>query len=322
MHLPPNHKPPGVSHKLRFQSTAQSAMHATGEQYANLEPYSERVQRLRERKMKNVTTSINFGFHQAPYETTMRSNDEYDRSVVLKPAGMDDDKILTPHEMKQKLSSSNWTFGDHGRDFGRASTFADPTGPGFLSYKGVLNGDVRDAIKSSSLHFGSEKASYETAQVAGLKMAANDMDYEGDLVKAKALKKSLQRSCLDFSTGEPFGLDDYESTARVSMRYDPVGARTAAGVLDAAMQKDLRASHFQLSHVKEPFPETCAKEGMRKAERAVEERRQKIANSEECRQTGLHPDVMMMQKDRKFAKELKDMLLSNSVVVGDDENYM
>ena len=103
MHLPPNHKPPGVSHKLRFQSTAQSAMHATGEQYANLEPYSERVQRLRERKMKNVTTSINFGFHQAPYETTMRSNDEYDRSVVLKPAGMDDDKILTPHEMKQKV---------------------------------------------------------------------------------------------------------------------------------------------------------------------------------------------------------------------------
>ena len=59
-----------------------------------------------------------------------------------------------------------------------------------------------------------------------------------------------------------------------------MGARTAAGVLDAAMQKDLRASHFQLSHVKEPFPETCAKEGMRKAERAVEERRQKIANSE------------------------------------------
>ena len=43
---------------------------------------------------------------------------------------------------------------------------------------------------------------------------------------------------------------------------------------------------------------------------------------QECRQTGLHPDVMMMQKDRKFAKELKDMLLSNSVVVGDDENYM
>jgi len=306
---------------MRFQSTAQTAMHATGEQYGNLEPHHERVARLQERKIKNTSTSIHFGFKQAPYETTMRSNDNYDRSVQMKPAGADDGKTMTPKEMKMKLSSANWTFGDEEQKFDRASALADPTGPNFLHYKGVLNSDVRDAIKSSSLHFGSERSNFETAQVAGHKMAANDIDYAGDLARARALKKALQRSCIDLATGEPFGPEDYESTARVSMRYDAEGARTAAGELDPAMQKDLRASHFSLSHVKTSFPESCAKEGQRKAKEAVDRRRQQIGNSKEGLESGLHPDVLLMQKDKKTAKDLKDMLLANSIVIGDDEDY-
>jgi hypothetical protein len=49
---------------------------------------------------------------------------------------------------------SNWTFGDEESSWDRASTLADPTGPDFLNYRGVLNQNVADAIKQSSLEFG------------------------------------------------------------------------------------------------------------------------------------------------------------------------
>jgi hypothetical protein len=137
MHLPKHFVPPGVSDRLRFQSTAQMAMADTGSKYGTLESSEERRRKLEERKIGNTKTSIHFGFTSLGYETTARENDNYNRDVEHVPAGGDGGEAMNPIEMKRKGQKVNWDFGDAPeRDWDRASTLADPTGPNFTSYRG------------------------------------------------------------------------------------------------------------------------------------------------------------------------------------------
>jgi hypothetical protein len=197
MHLSKDFKPPGVSDNKRFQSTAQMAMADTASRYSGLESPGQRAKTLRERKINNTRTNVHLGFEQNQnYETAMQAGNNYDRTFKGKVAGGDGIDKLTPHEMKMKLSSSNWEFGDVKRDWSRASTLQDPTGPQFLSYRGVLNEDVRDNIKSSNLYFGPDQKLYATTARESMILKTNDIDYAGDFARAKAMKKALTSSSL------------------------------------------------------------------------------------------------------------------------------
>ena len=138
MHLPKNFKPPGVSDRLRFQSTAQMAMADTGSKYGTLESSAERHRKLLERKIGNTKTSIHFGSDALGYETTAYENDNYNRNSVSIAAGGEGGEAMTPNEMKLKGQKVNWDFGDAPeRSWGQASTLNDPTGPIFSSYRGA-----------------------------------------------------------------------------------------------------------------------------------------------------------------------------------------
>jgi len=112
MHMSKNHVPPGVGTRLRFQSTAQMAMHEVGSRYSEMPSMAERSQKLRERKIGNTKASIHFGSDGSSYSTTAKSNDDYDRSVVMVMAGGDGGVGMTPAEMKKKLTSSNFEVGE------------------------------------------------------------------------------------------------------------------------------------------------------------------------------------------------------------------
>lgn len=200
MHLSKDFKPPGVSDNKRFQSTAQMAMADTASRYSGLDSPGQRAKTLNDRKINNTRTNVKLGFEtNQSYETAMQAGDNYDRTFRDKVAGGDGIDKLTPHEMKMKLSSSNWEFGDVPRDWQRASTLDDPTGVNFSSYRGVLNEEVRDNIKSSSLYFGgatNDKSSYSTTARESMILKANDIDYAGDIARARAMKKALTSSSL------------------------------------------------------------------------------------------------------------------------------
>lgn len=326
MHHPPGFKSPGVSSKMRFQSTAQMAMHDTGSKYGGLETPAERAAQLKQRKLNNTTTNIAFGSHPIKYETMMKANDDYDRSVVDVAAGSGDGAGMTPYELKQKLATANWDFGDGTsakvNGYERASTLADPTGPAFLSYKGQLNADVRAAIRTSSLHLGSHDhggEQYDTTSRRTMALAANDTDYAGDKRRALAMKKALTSSSLNLASDEVRGPEDYVSTGHLSMAYDPVAARTASGQMDPSMQKDLRAQHFVLGYGGHTT-ETTEKERQRKAAEAVEKRRREIIQS--TGNTAMHPDLLMMNEDKARVKDMKKVLLQTSITIGDDPDYL
>jgi len=105
------------------------------------------------------------------------------------------------------------------------------------------------------------------------------------------------------------------------MAWDPVAARTASGIMDPEMQKDLRAQHFRLGFGGHTT-ETAEKERQRRLTLAVNERRQEIIDGAGDKANGMHPDLYMMKVDKATVKALKDTLLRTSIVIGDDRDYL
>lgn len=323
MHLAKDFKPPGISDRLRFQSTAQMAMAETGAHYDGLESPSERLRLLNERKLGNTKTSIHIGFESKNmYETSMQAGNKYDRNFKDKIAGGDGSDAMTPHEMKMKLSSANWSYGDADRDWKRASALNDPTGQDFHSYRGKLNEEVRDAIKSSSLYFGptdgiNNENNYITTAKQSMELKANDIDYNGDYQRAKDMKKALTTSSLNLASDEVRGPEDYVSVAAATMVYDKKKAREAQGVMNAEMKRDLRIQHFKLGYGEVGY-ETNEKERQRKLSESMSRRRAELLATSGG---GEDPDLMALNQDRQRAKALKQTLLQTSIVIGDDANY-
>mmetsp|Transcript_33693 Transcript_33693/g.39608 ORF Transcript_33693/g.39608 Transcript_33693/m.39608 type:complete len:327 (-) Transcript_33693:288-1268(-) len=325
MHLSKDFKPPGVSDRLRFQSTAQMAMADTGSKYDGLESPSERMRMLNERKLGNTKTSIHLGFESNnQYETSMQAGNNYDRNFQDKIAGGDGGGAMTPHEMKMKLSSANWNFGDADRDWKRASTLNDPTGELFQSYRGILNEEVRDAIKQSSLYFGKDNngndngEAYSTTAKESMKLKTNEIDYAGDYQRAKQMKQALTTSSINLSSDEIRGPEDYISVSQSTMVYDRSQARNAQGVMNAEMKKDLRAQHFKLGYNGNGSYETNEKERQRKLGESMSRRRSELLSTMGGDED---PDLMALKEDRLRTKNLKQTLLQTSIVIGDDKEY-
>ena len=231
---------PGVSARPRFQSTAQMAMAETASSYDCLPNESERRKALYDRKVglvhplkcwlslsssiltihdpphelhratqiqiANTTTNIVFGSDAPLFESTLKSKPGPDRTWVEYPGGK-----LSPAEMKRKLSSANWHFGDSARDWTLAGTIEAPEA-NVLQYRGVLRKDVQDMIASSSLHFGSAKHDFKTTARDTTILKANDIDYAGDHKRAMEMKKALTASSINLSSDAGRGVEDFVST--------------------------------------------------------------------------------------------------------------
>lgn len=287
----------------RFTTTTSSSLEEIAEAIRNSdESRAKKVEDLRQRKLYNTSTSICFGNEQVNYETDarMRQKDilKAQNDPIARQRTLDNNK-----KMKKHLTRTNFNLGDEPVEYQTASTIPHP-GQDIRHYRGELQEEVKEMVKSSHLDFGREPVDYKTVAHDSMELTTRHMkEVKGPDRKAQEERtKALRRS--HFTIGEEDGskMSDYTTDYKNSFYHHGKAYQDQIdrgdGISD--MIQDLRSSHWNLGEEKIEY-----------TTQTREEQKKFVQSS---------PEEIMSQ--RKKNADLKLSLQKTSFVIGDDEEYM
>lgn len=229
----------------RFETTSSSAQEYVIARRHLMGDRSGQVKKLREQKLSNTRTNLSLGHDEVLYlsDAMERQKD------ILKGGPINPNRAKELRDMKLALQKTNYNVGHEQLDYTRASEVPDPTGH-LHEYTGVLNDEVKNMIKTSSLHFGNEEPLFETtsaSQFQDKRLPGAKEAYEKKQVEIAKMKKGLRATSFNMGHDEVPYCTQYQDTFSgkqiVGMSSEELNA---ASIESKKLKQDLRACHFLL----------------------------------------------------------------------------
>ena len=195
---------------------------------------------LRDRKLANTSTSINYGFDNIKYESDAMSRQ---KDILKAPPRARAQERAEQKAMKSALTATHFVLGNDAVTYETEQKLALQDTEGKIrDCQGVLNDEVAAFIKRSSCHFGSDEPVWQsTMHDAQIKVDYSQMGNKSNMrQEAKKLKAEL--SAHNFA----FGNDKltYQTDSGDCFQWEAESAKGAMGAMAEDVKKDLRRHHF------------------------------------------------------------------------------
>lgn len=203
-------------------------------------------------------------------------------------------------KMKKALTTTNFVLGDEPGHYSSANREAMAASETFKDYKKVvMNTDLKEAIKRSSLHFGNEKVNYQTVQQEATVSRKSDMDFNKLKEDIAAMTASLRKHNFSFGEEKVEYISD-QTRGYGSVPLEAYAQRSQALPKIRETIEDSRSCHFSLGLDKVVY-ESNTHGGFKSV-------------------SGATPAELQAQMLR--LKKMKQALQTTSIVIGDDKEYM
>jgi len=284
----------------RFETTTKAGLQATAERFDEVEKRGVVVQRLKERKLENTSTSIVLGSDNPLYESAAASSNQRVDALRATSAGRAD--LVAVHSqnraMKAQLTRTHFEVGTDRVDYSTANRMLDPTGD-VAQYRGRLNEGMMKEIRASHIALGSAAPEYGSTAHEAMRYGGTPGAHAAVVAEARRLKAELGTH--SYTLGEE--RVDYTTDFKDGYRgYAAEAARAARPEMHADMLSDLRASHFVLGAEPAGYDTEA-----RQAQRAV---------------GGTAGQLADPAGDRARNQAMKQHLQRTNYQIGEDREYM